>query len=139
MVCIKNNVAYNIWHPRAFTEIKLGGGGKIWTVNSKIWLLASTTLSILQTKLAEKNCKLIFYALHASVSDFKSVIAQSSRGRGLCTPLYVYGGLPPFPPCVRPWVHHIIEDYKLYSFILFNVNIIIGKLAIKYKNKSFRH
>ena len=37
--------------------------------------LTSTTLSLIQTKLAGKNCKLIFYVLHSSVSNFKSVIA----------------------------------------------------------------
>ena len=45
--------------------------------------LTRTTLSLLQTKRAEKNSKLIFYVLHSLVSDFKSVIAMSSTFTGL--------------------------------------------------------
>jgi len=44
--------------------------------------LASTTLSRLQTKLAEKKANKFFYVLHFSVSDLKSVLAVSSRGGG---------------------------------------------------------
>jgi len=57
---------------------------------------ASTTLSLLQTKLAEKNCKLFFYVLHSSVSEFKSVIALS------CPWHYP---LSPRPLCIVPWLN----------------------------------
>ena len=54
----------------------------------------STTLSLLQTKLAEKKtANYLFYVLHSSVSDLKSVIALSSRGGGTS------------PPCVRHWIN----------------------------------
>ena len=44
--------------------------------------LASTTLSLLQTKLAEETANKFFYALHSSVLDLKSVTAQISWGGG---------------------------------------------------------
>ena len=45
-----------------------------------------------------------YFIIHSSsVSDFKSVIVQISRGRGGATPFFymLRGALPPCPPCVR--------------------------------------
>ena len=70
-----------------------------------------TTLSLLQTKLAEKKQTNI-YALYSSVSDFKSFLALSSRKGGtiplsppLCTPLFkteIQGYLQRMRSLVRP-------------------------------------
>ena len=55
----------------------------------------ASIVSLLQTKLAKKKQQTnFFYALHSSVSDLRSVIALSSRGR--------YAWPPPSPLCIRP-------------------------------------
>ena len=48
-------------------------------VHIQSYNLVSTNLSFLQTKLVEKNNKLIFDPLHSLVSDLKSVIALHVR------------------------------------------------------------
>ena len=67
--------------------------------------LANTTLSLLQTKLAGKNSELIFFPLHFSVLDLKSVIDLSSRGVGV-------------PPLPLPPVYHLA-----YIFLESHVNL----------------
>ena len=71
-----------------------GGGGKIWLVNS-IHLAADTLKAQIQSNYLTST---MFYVLHSLVSDFKSVIALSSRG-GYASPFTGLGeALPLFFP-----------------------------------------
>ena len=115
----------NLWGAKYARSVKKcpppetlsGGGGKIWNVSSKhlaSWYTLNYTVQLPykdyfispSNKTSKKKQQInVFNALHSLASDFKSVIALSTKGGGgLRHPLMSLGrGTAPLPPCIRPW------------------------------------
>ena len=113
--------------PRSFQE--RGGGQNLkykfktfgfldtFKVHIQSNYLTDTTLSLLQTELAETNIKLIFYALHSSVSDLKSVIALNSRG--VRPPFTGQGGTAPLDPSD----YDLVQNNSIYLCIHIYIHV----------------